>query len=159
MELIRTTDVAALGRHAYQRKEEVSGDEVYYLREPSTAVPPEEAEGDARVDVVVGYGSEPGRAVVEQLESVKELGRGVVRCVEVRPTERTTAYDDLRAVGVARLYLDGVGVRVSSEVGSKLAQTALEFGADDVGYADEYEYDVELLIEEAGFTPVERDPV
>lgn len=158
VDLIRTTDVTALGRRAYRKKQEESGGSVYYLTGPSTAVQVNEARDDGAVDVLVEYGGEPGEEVVEELEEVMELGPGVVRCVEVRPLERTTAYDDLRVVGVTRLYLDGVGVRVSSEVGSKLAQTALEFGADDVGYAGDYEYDVELLIDEAGFTPVRRAP-
>lgn len=158
-ELIGTHDVASLGRKAYRRKQEVSGDTVYYLAEPTEPVPP--GRGETQIDgegldVLVEYGAEPGTEVLDRFEEVRELNRGGgVRCVELVPTDRTTAYDDLRVVGVARLYLDGVGVRVSSEVGSKLVQTALEFGADDVGYMGEYD-DVELLIGEAGFTPVER---
>lgn len=168
MELIRTSDITSLGIHAYEKKQRVSGDKVYYLSKPSSREPislerqRENHSNGVETDVVISYGSDPDNDVIEALEEVKDLQNeaGGVRCVEVVPTETTTAYDDLRVVGVSRLYLDGVdNIRVSSGLEGKLVQTALEFGADDIGFEGDYEHSAELLISEAGFTPLEREPL
>ncbi|MDY6779175.1 MAG: hypothetical protein SV760_01225, partial [Halobacteria archaeon] len=120
-------------------------------------------------DVTVTYSHDDEKEVAESFEAVRDLDNetGGVRTVVLVPdTEMsevegpTTAYQDLRVVSAARLYFDDLNIRVSREdVTDKLAQTALEFGADDVGFVEEGEFDVELVIREAGFEPVKRGRV
>lgn len=87
----------------------------------------------------------------------------------------TTAFDDLKAVAVARLMLDNVAHIKAYWVmiGEKLAQVALNFGADDLDGTIIEEKITHMagatsarglpreqmirLIASAGFTPVERD--
>ncbi len=91
---------------------------------------------------------------------------------EVRPT---TGFEDLRMMAVARLLLDNVPHLKAYWVflGVKLSQLALHFGADDLhGTVVEEKIseasggreaealsraEIERLIREAGFEPVERD--
>ena len=120
---------------------------------------------ESPVDVAVVYGDEPD-AFAERLAEVKELTQDCqVRAVSLVPDGRTTAYTDLKAVAATRLYLDVVGVRVAREdVGEKLAQTSLAYGANDLGFLnggeeDKEEFDAELAAREAGFTPVDRADV
>lgn len=112
----------------------------------------------APVDVGVVYG-DGAEAFAERLDGVHQLSEDVdVRAVTLISDGRTTAYTDLKAVAAARLCLDVSGVRVArDEVGNKLAQTALAYGANDLGFVDtEEEFDAELAAREAGFTPVDR---
>ncbi|MFD2168673.1 aminofutalosine synthase MqnE [Tumebacillus lipolyticus] len=87
----------------------------------------------------------------------------------------STGFDDLKVVAVARLMLDNIDHIKTywMQVGDKLAQTALWFGADDLdgNVVEEKIYhaagaqtsqgmtkaDLVKLIREAGRTPVERD--
>ncbi|MCX7568905.1 aminofutalosine synthase MqnE [Tumebacillus sp. DT12] len=87
----------------------------------------------------------------------------------------STGFDDLKMVAVGRLYLDNIDHIKTywMQVGEKLAQTALWFGADDLdgNVVEEKIYhaagaqtsqgmaksDLVKLIREAGRTPVERD--
>ncbi len=91
---------------------------------------------------------------------------------EVAPT---TGFEDLRMMAVARLMLDNIPHLKAYWVflGVKLAQLALHFGADDLhGTVVEEKiseasggreagalsrFEIERLIREAGFEPVERD--
>lgn len=124
---------------------------------------PDDTFGDYRsarapVDVAVVYG-EDADAFAERLAEVRELSDDVtVRAVTLVPDGRTTAFTDLKAVAAARLCLDVFGVRVArEEVGDKLAQTALAYGANDLGFVDEDDgFDAELTAREAGFAPVDR---
>lgn len=109
-------------------------------------------------DYSVGYGDRDSREVAEELIGLRGSG-GDLRCLELSPLGRTTAYRDLAAAATARLLFDDVHVRLDRrKVGEKIAQTALEFGVDDVGFVgDEDEVrDVELLAGDLGFTAVER---
>ncbi len=109
-------------------------------------------------DYAVAYGDrEPGE-VAEELKEVHDVD-GDLRCVEMVPVGRTTAYRDLAAAATARLMFDDVHVRLDRrKVGDKLAQTALEFGVDDVGFVESEDEvrDVELLAGDLDFTAVER---
>lgn len=113
-------------------------------------------EVDAPVDVAVVYGDD---GLSERLKEVRDLSEEAeVRAVTLVPDGRTTAFTDLKAVAATRLCLDVTGVRVSrDDVGDKLAQTALAYGANDLGFVDEEEgFDPELAAREAGYTPVDR---
>jgi len=125
----------------------------------------EAAETGVPVDVGVLYpgtdGAGSAEVLAKRLGLVDELARedGVeARAVTLYPEGRTTAYTDLKAVAAARLCLDIVGVRVAREDGGpKLAQTALAYGANDLGFVDTDEgFDAELAAREAGFTAVDR---
>jgi hypothetical protein len=115
-----------------------------------------------QTDVAVSYGD---GELVERLTGVRELAsERDVRCVTLHPTEDepvTTAYTDLKAVSVTRLFLpteDVSLVRVPhNEVGEKLAQTALEYGTNDLGFMrDKDEKELALIGREAGLEPIER---
>lgn len=117
-----------------------------------------------RTDVSVVYGD---GGLVERLAEVRELAsEGSLRGVTLHPAEGrpvTTAYTDLKAVAVTRLFLpteDVPLVRVArNKVGDKLTQTGLEYGANDLGFigdGDEDDEDLALIGREAGFEPVER---
>ena len=113
------------------------------------------------VDVAVVYG-DGEEAFSERLEELDGVSEDVaVRAVSLVPDGRTTAYTDLKAVAAARLCLDVPGVRVArEEVGEKLAQTALAYGANDIGFVGgDDDFDPELAAREAGFTPVDRADV
>jgi hypothetical protein len=115
----------------------------------------------APVDIAVTYGDD-AEGFAEGLAEVREVSADTeVRAVTLVPDGRTTAFTDLKAVAVARLYLDVLGVRVArDEVGDKLAQTALAYGANDLGFVGENDdFDPELTAREAGFTPVDRADV
>ena len=113
------------------------------------------------VDVSVVYG-DGEEAFGERLGEVDGVSEDVsVRAVSLVPDGRTTAYTDLKAVAAARLCIDVPGVRVArEEVGEKLAQTALAYGANDIGFVGgDDDFDPELAAREAGFTPVDRADV
>jgi cyclic dehypoxanthinyl futalosine synthase len=90
--------------------------------------------------------------------------------IRIRPT---TAAEYLRVLALSRIYLDNFDNIQASWVtqGDKIAQTALFFGANDMGStmieenvvaAAGVSYRLPLgtlrrLIEDAGFTPAERD--
>lgn len=109
-------------------------------------------------DYAIGYGDRDAEDVAEELQRLRDAD-GDLRSVELAPMERTTAYRDLAAAATARLLFDDVHVRLDRrKVGDKLAQTALEFGVDDVGFVEDEEggRDVELLAGDLNFTAVER---
>jgi len=115
-------------------------------------------------DIAVVYGD---GSVVERLTDVHELAPdGQMRGVTLHPEENepiTTAYTDLKTVAVTRLFLspeDVPLIRVArDEVGDKLAQTALEYGANDLGFVGEGDENPELISREIGLEPVERADV
>ncbi len=88
-------------------------------------------------------------------------------------TEEPTGIDYLKMVAVSRLFLDNIGHIQSSWLtqGLKLGQTALRFGADDMGSimieenvvsaaganTEANEKELRYQISEAGFTPQQRD--
>jgi len=88
-------------------------------------------------------------------------------------TEEPTGIDYLQMVAVSRLFLDNVQHIQASWLtqGLKLGQTALRFGADDMGsimieenvvsaagaHVEANERDLRYQIREAGFTPQQRD--
>jgi cyclic dehypoxanthinyl futalosine synthase len=88
-------------------------------------------------------------------------------------TEEPTGIDYLKMVSVSRLFLDNVQHIQSSWLtqGLKLGQTALRFGADDMGsimieenvvsaagaHNEAGEKELRYQISEAGFTPQQRD--
>ncbi len=83
-----------------------------------------------------------------------------VRAVSLsRAGGRSTAYRDLWVVVLARIYLDAVEfIRLDRRsVDGKLAQTSMEYGVNDLGFMDWFdEFDVDLVIREAGFEAVNR---
>jgi 2-iminoacetate synthase ThiH len=108
-------------------------------------------------DAAVVYGEDRG-ATAASLADLAALAERTGRLGSVTPVpsdERSTAYDDLRAIAVARLALPAtVHVRVDrGAVGAKCAQTALAYGADDLGFAGTGEFDVELIAREVGDEP------
>ncbi len=184
-DLLETDDVNALGDAAREKARRLTGDRVYYGRLSSpdetegyaelrlrdrgivseddanvfVGEPDDEfdayREVDVPVDVAVVYGD---GNLLGRLDAVDDLSAdSEVRAVSLVPDGRTTAFTDLKAVAAARLCLDVVGVRVSrAEVGDKLAQTALAYGTNDLGFVDGEGFDPELAAREAGFTPVNR---
>jgi len=94
---------------------------------------------------------------------------------QFRHLPRTTGFDDLKSVAVARLMLDNFDHIKAYWImmGPKLAQVALRFGADDLDGTVEEEriyhmaggqspqalnrVEIENLIRQAGRIPVERD--
>ncbi len=92
---------------------------------------------------------------------------------EMTEVPRASAFDYLRTLAVARVYLDNIPSVQASWVtqGAKIAQVSLRFGVNDFGstvieenvvsaagttYAMDVE-EMERLIRDAGFTPVLRD--
>jgi len=186
-DLLDTDNVNSLGDRAREKTRRLTGDRVYYGRLSSPEEVTGEGyaevrlsergrvngavdafvgerddrfddyrEAGAPVDAAVVYGD---GALADRLDEVRNLSDGSeVRAVALVPDGRTTAFTDLKAVAATRLYLDVTGVRVArEEVGDKLAQTALAYGANDLGFVDEDDgFDAELAAREAGFTPVDR---
>jgi aminodeoxyfutalosine synthase len=89
---------------------------------------------------------------------------------ELRVSQPTTGYDDVKAVAMARLAAPGIpSIQVDwQRYGPKLAQVALTFGADDLWGVSPFDEspegrrrapveEVRRNIEAAGFEPVERD--
>lgn len=138
--------------------EELDDDVDAVVAGPGWTLDDHEALHDAGVptDVAVTYSG--GTDDVDALVAVRGLARRTdgVRTVAPTPEEpQSTAYDDLRVLAVARLLLDDdVHVRVDRDaVGAKCAQTALAYGADDLGFAGTGEFDVELIAREVGDEP------
>ena len=83
-----------------------------------------------------------------------------------RQLDSVTAVERLKMLAVARMFLDSIeniqadGV-ASGLDGLKVLQTALRFGANDLGAADERsgrsEEDLRRIIRDAGLRPAERD--
>ncbi len=83
-----------------------------------------------------------------------------------RQLDSVTAVERLKMLAVSRMYLDNIenvqadGV-ASGIDGLKVLQTALRFGANDVGAADarqgRSEEDLRRIIRDAGLRPAERD--
>jgi len=83
-----------------------------------------------------------------------------------RQLDSATAVERLKMLAVSRMYLDSIeniqadGV-ASGIDGLKVLQTALRFGANDVGTADagqsRSEEDLRRIIRDAGLRPAERD--
>jgi len=90
---------------------------------------------------------------------------------ELSRLKQPTAVEYLRTLAIARIVLDNVPSVEASCVaqGLKVVQMALRFGANDAGAltsaeiatrrADFTEEDLRRVIRDAGFTPVERDPL
>jgi cyclic dehypoxanthinyl futalosine synthase len=79
-----------------------------------------------------------------------------------RELDGVTAVERLKTLAIARMFLDGIENVQASQAGQglKVLQTALRFGANDVGMvtaAGASEEDVRRVIRDAGFKPVERD--
>ena len=113
---------------------------------------------------------------VDMLEAVRKLQEetgGFAAFVPVtapalndRQLGSATAVERLKMLAVARMFLDNIeniqadGV-ASGIDGLKVLQTALRFGANDVGMADpeqgRNEEDLRRIIRDAGLSPAERD--
>ena len=87
--------------------------------------------------------------------------RNGLRSVLVRGQNGTTATEYLRALGVARIFLDHVAnIEIDcGQLGLKVGQLALRFGANDLGVVgpQHSEERFRALIREAGFLPKKRD--
>ncbi len=83
-----------------------------------------------------------------------------------RPLDSVTAVERLKMLAVSRMFLDTIeniqadGVATGID-GLKVLQTALRFGANDLGAADagsgRSEEDLRRIIRDAGLRPAERD--
>jgi cyclic dehypoxanthinyl futalosine synthase len=112
------------------------------------------------------------RSAERVAELQARLGDGITALVIWSDDLRTTAVDYLKAVALARLHAYNVQhVQVAwAAHGLKAAQSALHFGADDLGNAAQSggvqsiegsvpnEEELRRLIRDAGFRPARRDP-
>ncbi len=114
---------------------------------------------------------------VEFLEAVRQLQEetgGFAAFVPMaadppdgRELDGATAVERLKALAISRMFLDNIENVQSSRAGQglKVLQTGLRFGANDVGPVDAgganggSEEDLRRVIRDAGFRPVERDPL
>lgn len=106
---------------------------------------------------------ETAEQFVSRLERLREAQTESQFVAAVLPRCSGTAVEYLKRVAVARLFLENVPhIQTSSDVGLKVCQIALTFGADDIsGEGNERrrptEEQLRRLIRDAGFVPKQRD--
>jgi cyclic dehypoxanthinyl futalosine synthase len=127
----------------------------------------------ARVVFGAGETLEQRVELLEAVRGLQEQTGGFVAFVPVaamsangRQLDSVTAVERLKMLAVARMFLDNIeniqadGVANGID-GLKVLQTALRFGANDVGVTDEEsgrsEEDLRRVIRDAGLRPAERD--
>jgi len=129
--------------------------------------------------MVFGMGMGAGETLEQRMDfldavrALQEETGGIAAFVPVaaaatngRPLDSVTAVERLKMLAVARMFLDNIeniqadGV-ASGIDGLKVLQTALRFGANDVGEVDagsgRSEEDLRRIIRDAGLRPAERD--
>lgn len=131
------------------------------------------AAGYQQVRLTMDNGAVDGAELLAHASDLQDRF-GCIRAINPLPGSsggrRSTGYDDVKMVAVARLAAPNVPtIQVDwLRAGAKLAQVALTFGADDiddVGSSDDLSQgtrraplaDVRRNIEAAGFEPMERD--
>ena len=127
----------------------------------------------ARIRFGAGETLEQRVNLLEAVRGLQEETGGFAAFVPVaspaangRQLDAVTAVDRLKMLAVARMFLDNIeniqadGV-ASGIDGLKALQTALRFGANDLGVADaaagRSEEDLRRIIRDAGLRPAERD--
>jgi cyclic dehypoxanthinyl futalosine synthase len=117
--------------------------------------------GEQRVDLL-----EVVRALQEETGGFAAFAPVAAATGNGRQLDSVTAVERLKMLAVARMFLDNIeniqadGV-ASGIDGLKVLQTALRFGANDVGAVDaglgRSEEDLRRIIRDAGLRPAERD--
>ena len=146
-----TTEWMAAHRAAHARGERTTAQMLFGAGETS----------EQRIDLL-----EAVRALQEETGGFAAFVPVAAPAANGRQLDSVTAVERLKMLAVARMFLDNVeniqadGV-ASGIDGLKVLQTALRFGANDVGVADagsgRSEEDLRRIIRDAGLRPAERD--
>jgi len=170
LDCLASDDLIGIGLEAdaLRRTLHPEGVVTYVVTEPA-GDPLEAPANDITAALTIGLGETPTQ-FLDQLETIHTLQAQSAPFAAFTlhtasgPTE-PTAVEYLKTLAICRLYLDNIpNIQTSAAVGPKVLQMCLRFGANDIGAIPHHqkhatEEDLRRIIRDAGFQPIQRDPL